>query len=135
VPPARREKSSAHRGPDAVAILYIEDCQILEKFHQEDKPDGTIKTAAAGKASGEVARDSVENGANPKGNVRRLRDRDPHLFVGHISLFESGGRVPSLLVLLAYARVSHISLESLLDDTMSLQESAKHMNAESAKDL
>lgn len=42
------------------------------------------------------------------------------LVQGTISAFESGGREPSLLVLLAYARAANVSVESLIDDSMNL---------------
>lgn len=39
---------------------------------------------------------------------------------GYITRYESGSRVPSLLVLLAYSRVAGISLETLIDDEIDL---------------
>lgn len=39
---------------------------------------------------------------------------------GTISAFESGGREPSLLVLLAYARTANVSVELLIDDELDL---------------
>jgi transcriptional regulator with XRE-family HTH domain len=44
------------------------------------------------------------------------------LVQGTISAFESGGREPSLLVLLAYARTANVSVESLIDDELDLPE-------------
>jgi transcriptional regulator with XRE-family HTH domain len=41
---------------------------------------------------------------------------------GTISAFESGGREPSLLVLLAYARRANVSVETLIDDDLDLPE-------------
>ena len=38
------------------------------------------------------------------------------LHLGYIARYEAGTRIPSLLVLLAFARVAKISLESLVDD-------------------
>lgn len=42
------------------------------------------------------------------------------LVQGTISAFESGGREPSLLVLLAYARAAGVSVETLIDDEIDL---------------
>lgn len=42
------------------------------------------------------------------------------LVQGTISAFESGGREPSLLVLLAYARMANVTVESLIDDDLNL---------------
>jgi transcriptional regulator with XRE-family HTH domain len=39
---------------------------------------------------------------------------------GYITRYESGSRVPSLLVLLAYSRVGKVSLEVLIDDEIDL---------------
>jgi transcriptional regulator with XRE-family HTH domain len=39
---------------------------------------------------------------------------------GYITRYESSTRVPSLLVLLAYARIGKVSLESLIDDKLDL---------------
>ncbi|MDQ3816195.1 MAG: helix-turn-helix domain-containing protein [Acidobacteriota bacterium] len=50
--------------------------------------------------------------------IRRLGFEE--LVQGTISAFESGGREPSLLVLLAYARAANVSVESLIDDTLDL---------------
>jgi transcriptional regulator with XRE-family HTH domain len=50
--------------------------------------------------------------------IRRLGFKE--LVQGTISAFEAGGREPSLLVLLAYARAANISVESLIDDELDL---------------
>lgn len=42
------------------------------------------------------------------------------LVQGTISAFESGGRQPSLLVVLAYARAVGVSVETLIDDGLEL---------------
>jgi len=42
------------------------------------------------------------------------------LVQGTISAFESGGREPSLLVLLAYARAAGVSVEALIDDNLEI---------------
>jgi len=51
--------------------------------------------------------------------VRRL-DMDESMHYGRISEFERGKREPSLLVLLAYARVAGVHLEDLVDDEIDL---------------
>lgn len=50
--------------------------------------------------------------------IRRLEFEE--LVQGTISAFESGGREPSLLVLLAYARAAGVSVETLIDDDLNL---------------
>jgi len=49
-----------------------------------------------------------------------LNDKKTRLYVGHISLFENGQRVPSLLVLLKYARLAKLPMEVLVDDEIEL---------------
>jgi transcriptional regulator with XRE-family HTH domain len=51
--------------------------------------------------------------------VRRLGFGDS-LHVGRISEYEQGLREPSLLVLLAYARLARVHLEDLVDDNIDL---------------
>ena len=65
--------------------------------------------------------------------IRRLGFEE--LVQGTISAFESGGREPSLLVLLAYARAANVSVESLIDDALDLPDElpAISKKAEGAK--
>lgn len=52
----------------------------------------------------------------------RLGDTGTPLYPGHIGLYETDRRVPPLLVLLKYARVSGVSMETLVDDELGLPE-------------
>lgn len=45
---------------------------------------------------------------------------DTILHLGYITRFESGTRIPSLLILLAYSRVGKTHLETLVDDQTDL---------------
>jgi transcriptional regulator with XRE-family HTH domain len=56
--------------------------------------------------------------------VNLLKSQAPNEFVdtGYISQFESGKREPSLLVLLAYAKLVGISTDALIDDRLELPE-------------
>ncbi|HEX8089030.1 MAG TPA: helix-turn-helix transcriptional regulator [Blastocatellia bacterium] len=51
---------------------------------------------------------------------------------GHISQFEAGKREPSLLVLLAYAKMAGVSTDHLIDDKLDLPEQLpfSHKNKE-----
>jgi transcriptional regulator with XRE-family HTH domain len=51
----------------------------------------------------------------------RLQPSSKTLHVAHISQFELGQRIPSLLVLLAYARVGAVPVEVLIDDELELK--------------
>jgi transcriptional regulator with XRE-family HTH domain len=52
--------------------------------------------------------------------VKRLRPfaAGAPIHPGHISEFESGKREPSLLVLLAYAKMAGVSTDRLIDDEL-----------------
>ncbi len=47
-----------------------------------------------------------------------LKEEGASLYPGYISLYELGERLPSLLVLLAYSRVSQIPMEYFVDDNL-----------------
>lgn len=54
--------------------------------------------------------------------VAKLSVKDEPLYSASISQYETGKREPPLLVLLQYARLAGVSVESLIDDKMTLQE-------------
>jgi transcriptional regulator with XRE-family HTH domain len=47
--------------------------------------------------------------------IKQLNVKEP-LYPASISQYEQGKREPSLLVVLAYARLAGVSVESLIDD-------------------
>lgn len=59
-----------------------------------------------------------------------LDDKKTSLYIGQISLFENGQRVPSLLTLLKYARIAKIPMEDLIDDEIKLPKSLPSKNYE-----
>lgn len=50
----------------------------------------------------------------------RLGDTGTRLYVGHIDDYEKDRRVPTLQVVLAYARAAGISMEVIVDDRLEL---------------
>lgn len=52
--------------------------------------------------------------------LEKVKKPNATLHFGYITRYESGSRVPSLLILLAYARVANVSLEFLIDDELAL---------------
>jgi transcriptional regulator with XRE-family HTH domain len=50
----------------------------------------------------------------------RLGDTGTRLRVGHVGEFETGERVPTLQVALAYARAAGIPMELIVDDALDL---------------
>jgi len=54
--------------------------------------------------------------------IKRLAVKGEALYPSSISLFEQGGREPSLLVLLAYSNLSGWTINELVDDKVKLNE-------------
>lgn len=50
----------------------------------------------------------------------RLGDTGTRLYVGHIDDYEKDRRVPTLQVVLAYARAAGVTMETIVDDTLDL---------------
>ena len=59
-------------------------------------------------------------GLTQKGMFERLGDTGTRLYVGHIDDYEKDRRVPSLQVVLAYARVAGVTMEEIVDDELDL---------------
>jgi transcriptional regulator with XRE-family HTH domain len=49
-----------------------------------------------------------------------LKDEGADIHLGYVSLYEYGQRVPTLLVVLAYAKLSNVSSDYLIDDELDL---------------
>ena len=56
--------------------------------------------------------------------IDRLAVKNEALYPSSISLFEQGGREPSLLVLLAYSNLSGVIINDLVDDNVKPSELA-----------
>jgi transcriptional regulator with XRE-family HTH domain len=54
--------------------------------------------------------------------IRKLAVKSEALYPSSISLFERGGREPSLLVLLAYSKLSGWTINELVDDKVDLSD-------------
>ena len=63
--------------------------------------------------------------------IKKLAVKEP-LYPSSISLFESGGREPSLLVLLAYSNLSGWTINELVDDKVNLSDSKIHKSKSSS---
>ena len=66
--------------------------------------------------------------------IKRLAVNEEVLYPSSISLFESGGREPSLLVLLAYSKLSGCTINELVDDKVDLS-NAKMRNKKGVHQL
>lgn len=58
---------------------------------------------------------------------KKLGSTRTSLRVGHIGEFESGDRVPTLQVVLAYARAAEVSMEEIVDDSLKLPAHIPHV--------
>jgi len=54
--------------------------------------------------------------------IDRLAVKGEALYPSSISLFEQGGREPSLIVLLAYSNLAAVTINQLVDDKVKLSE-------------
>jgi transcriptional regulator with XRE-family HTH domain len=52
----------------------------------------------------------------------RLKNVNAPLYAGYVGSFETGEKVPSLQVVLKYARVAGITMELIVDDELDLPE-------------
>lgn len=50
----------------------------------------------------------------------RLGDTGTRLYIGHIDDYEKDRRVPTLQVVLAYARTARVTMEEIVDDELDL---------------
>jgi transcriptional regulator with XRE-family HTH domain len=50
----------------------------------------------------------------------RLGDTGTRLYIGHIDDYEKDRRVPTLQVVLAYARAARVTMEVIVDDALDL---------------
>lgn len=57
-----------------------------------------------------------------------LGDTGTKLLVGHIGLFETDARVPPLQVVLCYARIAGVPMETIVDDNINLPKKIKKNN-------
>ena len=58
--------------------------------------------------------------------IKRLAVKSEVLYPSSISLFERGGREPTLLVLLAYSNLSGWTINELVDDKVDLSDAKIH---------
>jgi len=57
--------------------------------------------------------------------AKRLESHDVKVYRGYVGLYEIGERVPSVLIILAYARIADVAMETLCDDKLDLPTSLK----------
>ena len=66
-------------------------------------------------------------------HLLKKNDAETSLHSGYIADYESGKREPSLLVLLAYARVSGVSTDILIDDRLDMSQTSLPLEASKRK--
>ena len=91
----------------------------LENQTQEDRLMGTKPRPRPRSLSQKLRQIRIDLALSQAEIIQRLGFEDS-LHVGRISEYEQGLREPSLLVLLAYARLARVHLEDLVDDEIDL---------------
>ena len=64
----------------------------------------------------------IHFGLTQSAMIERLAVKSEKLYPASISLFEQGGREPSLLVLLAYSKLARVTINDLVDDKVTPSE-------------
>lgn len=85
-------------------------------FVREDTLVGRAHRARPNRLGEKLRMIRLHFGLTQPGLIKRLAVRGETLYPSSISLFEQGGREPSLLVLLAYSRLARITINDLVDD-------------------
>lgn len=81
---------------------------------------GRSRRPAPAKLAGKLRRIRMALGLTQEQMVRRLNYKRTPIFPGHISEYERGMREPPLEVLLRYARLAGVPMETLVDDKLDL---------------
>lgn len=67
-------------------------------------------------------------GLTQEGMANALEKHSVKIYRGYVGLYEIGERMPSVLIILAYARVANVSMETLCDDKLELPEKYKQFS-------
>ena len=60
--------------------------------------------------------------------ARKLESQNLKVYRGYVGLYEIGERIPSVLIIMAYARIAGVTMEILCDDKLELPESFQDKN-------
>lgn len=83
---------------------------------------GTSRRPGPARLAAKLLETRTKLGLTPAEMFERLGDTGMRLYVGHIDDYEKDRRVPTLQVVLSYARASGIAMELIVDDALDLPE-------------
>lgn len=81
---------------------------------------GTSRRPRPARLSAKLGEIRTRLGLTQAEMFERLGDTGTRLYVGHIDDYEKDRRVPTLQVVLAYARVAGVTMEEIVDDELDL---------------
>ena len=81
---------------------------------------GTSRRPRPARLSAKLSEIRTKLGLTQAAMFERLGDTGTRLYVGHIDDYEKDRRVPTLQVVLAYARAAGVQMETLVDDSLDL---------------
>lgn len=81
---------------------------------------GTSRRPRPARLSAKLSEIRAKLGLTQAEMFERLGDTGTRLYVGHIDDYEKDRRVPTLQVVLAYARAAGVSMEEIVDDALDL---------------
>jgi transcriptional regulator with XRE-family HTH domain len=81
---------------------------------------GTSRRPRPARLSAKLSEIRAKLGLTQAEMFERLGDTGTRLYVGHIDDYEKDRRVPTLQVVLAYARAAGITMEAIVDDKLDL---------------
>jgi transcriptional regulator with XRE-family HTH domain len=81
---------------------------------------GRSRQPRPARLAGKLREIRLKLGLTQEQMFERLSDTKTPLHPGYIGLYETDQRVPSLLVLLRYAKVAGVPMETLVDDKLDL---------------
>jgi len=97
------------------------------RLFREDKLMGRAHRSRPNRLGEKLRLIRIHFGLTQSALINKLAVKGESLYPSSISLFEQGGREPSLLVLLAYSKLAGVSINELVDDQVKLSDlSIKH---------
>ncbi|MDT7778230.1 MAG: helix-turn-helix protein [Acidobacteriota bacterium] len=81
---------------------------------------GTSRRPRPARLASKLAEIRAKLGLTQAEMFERLGDTGTRLYVGHIDDYEKDRRVPTLQVVLAYARAAGVTMEEIVDDELDL---------------
>jgi len=95
---------------------------VQPRLFREDKLMGRAHRSRPNRLGEKLRFIRIPFGLTQSALIERLAVKSEALYPSSISLFEQGAREPSLLVLLAYSKLTGVTINDLVDDKVNLAE-------------